>query len=284
MTEHAYDIPQAAQPSRVRRTVAAVAAGLVFVAGGGAAGATAIYLVDHHSTSASASAGSGTPVRTVAASTNTSVTAVVAAVDPVVVSIAVTGSRESDEGSGIVLTANGLILTNNHVISAAESGGTVTVTFSDGTTANATVVASDMSEDLAIVQATGVSGRTVATFGNSDSLQVGDSVVAIGNELGLANSASAGIVSALHRKVSVAAGNNTPMAGQRSSGTTYANAVQTDAAINEGDSGGALFNLQGQVIGIDSAIATASDGSSGSVGIGFAIAINDAKAFIAANT
>jgi putative serine protease PepD len=115
-------------------------------------------------------------------------------------------------------------------------------------------------------------------------LQVGDGVVAIGNELGLANSASAGIVSALHRHVSVASDENTPMAGERSTGTTYASTIQTDAAINEGDSGGALFNMQGQVVGIDSAIATATDGSSGSVGIGFAIAINDASSFIADNT
>lgn len=283
MTDQEYGVHPAVRPACIRRAVAAVAAGLVFVAGGGAAGATAIYLVDHRSASSRGTT-TGTPVRTVVAATNTSVATVVAAVDPVVVSLTVTGAREADEGSGIVLTADGLILTNNHVVSAADSGGSVAVTFSDGTTANATVVAADTSHDLAIVKAGGVSGRATATLGDSGSLQVGDSVVAIGNELGLANSASAGIVSALHRTVSVAADTNTPMTGERSSGTTYADAIQTDAAINEGDSGGALFNLHGQVIGINSAIATASADSSGSVGIGFAIAIDDAKSFIAAHT
>ena len=283
MTEQRYEVLQAVRPSRGRRIVAGVAAGLALTAGGGAAGAAAIYAADHKSTSASGSS-AATQVQTVVDSSNTSISTVVKAVDSVVVSLTVAGTQGTDDGSGVVLSSEGVILTNNHVVSAAASGGKVTVTFSDGTTADATVIAADTSEDLAIVKAIGVSGRTTATFGDSDSLAVGDTVVAIGNELGLSNSASAGIVSALHRKVSVAAADNTPMAGQRSSGTTYANAIQTDAAINEGDSGGALFNLQGQVIGIDSAIATASDGSSGSVGIGFAIAINDAKSFISANT
>jgi putative serine protease PepD len=256
-----------------------------------AVGAAAVALGDHGkaTTAANATAASA-PIQTVVNSSNASIATLVKAVDPVVVSLTVTGGNEEDEGSGIVLQSDGVILTNNHVISAAENGGTVEVTFTDGSSAPATIVAADASEDLAIVKATGVSGLATAVLADSGSVQVGDTVVAIGNELGLSNSVSSGIVSALHRKVSVASDENTPMTGgrnygsQSSSGTTYSNAIQTDAAINQGDSGGALFNMQGQVIGIDSAIATGDSGSSGSVGVGFAIAINDAKAFITANS
>ena len=282
--------PGPASAARRRRLVGAAAA-LVIAVAGGAVGAAAIGLSDHGRSDSASTASSGTPVQTVVNSSNTSVVNLVKAVDPVVVSLTVTGGNQADEGSGIVLKSNGLILTNNHVISAAEGGGTVTVTFSNGESAKATIVAADASKDLAIVQAAGVSGRPTATLADSSTVRVGDSVIAIGNELGLSNSVSSGIVSALHRKVSVASDQNTPMngsgrnfGGSGSAGTTYANAIQTDAAINQGDSGGALFNMQGQVIGIDSAIATASDGSSGSVGIGFAIASNDAQTFIKANS
>ncbi|HEY1488863.1 MAG TPA: trypsin-like peptidase domain-containing protein [Micromonosporaceae bacterium] len=276
---------------RGRRVVIAALAALAIAAAGGAAGAAAVGLSDHGNTASTANTSAATPVQTVVNSSNTSVANLVKAVDPEVVSLTVTSGNSEDEGSGIVLKSNGVILTNNHVISAAENGGTIQVAFTDGTSAPATIVAADASEDLAIVKAGGVSGLATATLADSGSVKVGDTVVAIGNELGLSNSVSAGIVSALHRKVSVAAEDNTPLPGfgqdsgqDGSSGTTYPNAIQTDASINEGDSGGALFNMQGQVIGIDSAIATGSGGSSGSVGVGFAIAINDAKAFIAANS
>ena len=255
---------------RGRRVVAGTLAAVAIAAVGGVAGAAAVGFGRNNSQTPSSSNSAATPVQTVVNSSNASITNVVKAVDPVVVSLTVKGANEEDEGSGIVLKSTGLILTNNHVISAAEDGGTVMVTFTDGKTANATIVAADASEDLAIVQASGVSGLPVAT---------------------LSNSVSSGIVSALHRKISVASDDNTPMQGegrnyngQNSSGTTYSNAIQTDAAINQGDSGGALFNMQGQVIGIDSAIATGDSESSGSVGVGFAIAINDAAAFIKANS
>jgi putative serine protease PepD len=280
--------PVARGRKRGRRVLAGALAAFAIAAAGGVAGAAMIRISDRTSSSGTLNGSGATPVQTVVNSSNTSIANLVKAVDPVVVSLTVTGANQTDEGSGIVLRSNGVILTNNHVISAAENGGTVSVTFTDGKTASATIVAADASEDLAIVKAAGVSGLTTATLANSDSVRVGDSVVAIGNELGLSNSVSSGIVSALHRKVSVASDNNTPMPGfGRNSGgasTTYPNAIQTDASINQGDSGGALFNMQGQVIGIDSAIATASDGSAGSVGVGFAIAINDAGAFIRANT
>ncbi len=271
------------QPKRRRgRFVAATVTALALAVGGGFAGAYGMSQVDHGNTSTTA--GKATPVTTIANASTTSIANVVKTVDPSVVSLTVTGGRESDEGSGIVLRSDGVILTNNHVISAAENGGSITVTFTDGSTAPATIIAADTSEDLAVVKASGVTGLTAATLANSDNVAVGDSVVAIGNELGLSNSVSAGIISALHRKVSVASEQNTPFGNQGGdSGTTYPNAIQTDASINQGDSGGALFNMAGEVIGIDSAIATGSSGSTGSVGVGFAIAINDAKTFINAN-
>ena len=278
----AYAADPSRPPRRRGRFVAATVTALALAVGGGFAGAYGMNLVDHGNTSTTAN--KATPVTTIANASTTSIANVVKTVDPSVVSLTVTGGRESDEGSGIVLRSDGVILTNNHVISAAENGGSVTVTFTDGSTAPATIIAADTSEDLAIVKASGVSGLTAATLANSDKVAVGDSVVAIGNELGLSNSVSAGIVSALHRKVSVASEENTPFGNQGGdSGTTYPNAIQTDASINQGDSGGALFNMAGEVIGIDSAIATGSSGSTGSVGVGFAIAINDAKTFINAN-
>jgi putative serine protease PepD len=264
---------------RGRRIAVASIAALVIAAGGGVAGAAGVHALDHSSATAALNA---TPVQTVAGTS--SIADVVAAVDQEVVSITVQGQQSADEGSGVVVRSDGLILTNNHVIAAAANGGTVQVTLNNGKTVNATVVKADANEDLALIQAQGVSGLRAATFGNSDNLQIGDTVIAIGNELGLPNSVSAGIVSALHRKVTVAG--ESPNGGfgafaQQSSGTTYNDAIQTDASVNQGDSGGALFNLSGQVIGINSAIATAAGGSTGSVGIGFAISSNTAKAFVA---
>jgi putative serine protease PepD len=273
-------------PARPRRGGRMVVAALAVAVLGGAAGAGGAFFLDRSSTTTTPASSGSTAVRTVASPRGTTTVAdVVSKVDAEVVSLTVTGDRESDLGSGVVIRPDGLILTNNHVVAAAENGGTISVTFTDGTTAPATIVSADASEDLALVQARGVSGRSVATFGNSDSLEIGDTVIAIGNELGLPNSVSAGIVSALHRKVSVASDDSSSPFGQGGgTSTTYDDAIQTDAAINQGDSGGALFNTAGQVVGIDSAIATGSDSSTGSVGIGFAIASNDVTAFIAQAT
>lgn len=254
-----------------RRLAVAGVTAIVLAAGGGFAGAAGIHAFDQTSTSNAAQA---TSVQTVAGAK--SIADVVAAVDRQVVSITVRGQQQADEGSGVVVRGDGLILTNNHVVAAAAGGGSIQVTFTDGQTASATLVKADPREDLALIQAQGVSGLKAATFGDSDNLQVGDTVIAIGNELGLSNSVSAGIVSALHRQVTV--GGDQPVA--QSSGTTYKDAIQTDASTNQGDSGGALFNLAGQVVGINSAIATGSSGSTGSVGIGFAISSNDAQKFI----
>jgi len=194
-----------------------------------------------------------------------SVAGVAAKVQPSVVDI----STGTGEGSGVIMSADGAILTNNHVVEGAR-GDQLEVTFADGKTAKATVVGTDPRGDLAVIKAQGVSGLTAATFGNSDDMQVGDTVLALGSPLGLQGSVTLGIVSALHRTIS---------AGSESGGAqqSIGEAIQTDAAINPGNSGGALVNLNGQVIGINTAIATSGQGASGNIGVGFAIASNKAK-------
>src|SRR5471030_2263620 len=172
------------------------------------------------------------------------------------------------------MTSDGSILTNNHVIaSAASGGGTITVTFSNGKTAKAKIVGRDTSTDLAVIKASGVSGLKPATFGNSDSVHVGDTVLAIGSPLGLEGSVSAGIISALHRPVDVGSdqqqqqnqfgdpfGDQQQQQSQGSPSTVLNDAIQTDAPISPGNSGGPLVDAQGQVIGINSAIASLSSG------------------------
>lgn len=198
---------------------------------------------------------------------------VAAAVQPSVVSIAVRGAGGGGEGSGVILTSDGTILTNNHVAEGGADGGTVTVTFSDGKTAEATILGRDAGSDLAVIKAKNVSGLTAATLGDDRLLHVGDTVLAIGSPLGLEGSVSAGIVSALHRPVPIG---NAASGGPGSLG----NAIQTDAPINPGNSGGALVDMNGRVIGINTAIATlgaGGRGQSGSIGVGFAIPITSAK-------
>jgi putative serine protease PepD len=145
----------------------------------------------------------------------------------------------------------------------------VTVTFSDGKTAKATIAGTDPRGDLAVIKAQGVTGLTAAKFGNSDDMQVGDTVLALGSPLGLQGSVTAGIVSAIGRTIDEG--------GPGGPGGTIGNAIQTDAAINPGNSGGALVNLAGEVIGINTAIATSGQGAAGNIGVGFAIASNTAK-------
>src|SRR5450631_3541120 len=208
-----------------------------------------------------------------------SVEQVAATLLPSVVSILSTSSNSAGEGSGVILSAGGLILTNNHVIDGATS---LKVQFNDGTTAAATVVGADPTDDLAVITAAGVSGLTPATLGTSADLKIGQGVVAVGSPLGLSATVTSGIVSALNRPVrtSSAEEQQTPDQGQSqdpfqgqgqgqgqgSTGTsqdTVMNAVQTDAAINPGNSGGPLVDMSGQVIGINSAIASLSSTAGG---------------------
>jgi S1-C subfamily serine protease len=187
---------------------------------------------------------------------------------PSVVSIDVKGNGSEDEGTGMILTKGGLVVTNNHVIAAAVNGGTITITRS-GTTKSepATLVGTNPIDDVALIQITGAKNLPVVTFGNSNALEAGDSVVAIGNALGLAAgtpTVTQGIVSALGRTVT---------AGTSTSSETLNNMIQTDAAINPGNSGGPLLDSSGDVIGMNTAVAgTLSDGET-SQNIGFAIPV-----------
>jgi putative serine protease PepD len=228
-----------------------------------------------------------------------SVEQVAAKVVPSVVKLETKLGRASEEGSGIILSEDGLILTNSHVVSAIGGDGgpkappgppsplpgqsadpsikpggkTTVVSFADGRTAPFTIVGTDPSSDIAVVRAEGVSGLTPITLGSSASLRVGQDVVAIGSPLGLEGTVTTGIVSALNRPV--AAG------GDATNQNTVLDAIQTDAAINPGNSGGALVNMAGELVGVNSAIATLGGDSpqsqSGSIGLGFAIPVDQAK-------
>ncbi|MBM9468474.1 S1C family serine protease [Nakamurella leprariae] len=200
---------------------------------------------------------------------------------PSVVSVLAGSATSQGEGSGVILSSDGLILTNNHVINGATQ---LQVRFNDGTTADATVIGTDPTDDLAVIKAVNVSGLTAATLGSSDDLQVGQEVVAIGSPLGLSATVTSGIVSALDRPVRTGSAQQeqqSPFDRGQSTTTsqdTVMNAIQTDAAINPGNSGGALVDMNGAVIGINSAIAsTASSGEAGNIGVGFAIPIDQAK-------
>ncbi len=203
-----------------------------------------------------------------------SVEAVAASVLPSVVKINVNNAQQEGSGSGIIISSDGEVLTNNHVASVAGQGGQISVSFNDGSTKRARVVGTDPLTDLAVVKAEGVSGLRPATIGKSADLSVGENVVAIGSPFGLEATVTSGIVSALNRPVSVSSADSQGVpgqSGQSSQDTTYP-AIQTDAAINPGNSGGPLVDLNGDVVGINSSIRTASDASSGgSIGLGFAI-------------
>jgi putative serine protease PepD len=237
------------------RRLAGSAALLALIAGGGTAGGAVAdhYLAGHPAVAGTSSAVATTPISTAAGTTD--LAAIVKSVQPSIVTVTVDGDNETSLGSGVVVGSNGLILTNNHVI---DSQGTVSVRLSSGKTVPAKVVATDTTHDLALVQASGLTGLTPVTFGTNSSVAVGDTVLAFGAPLGLENTVTSGIVSALDRSVDTGS--------EKLSGL-----FQTDAAINEGNSGGALVDTSGHVIGINVAIATASEQSSGSIGVGFAI-------------
>jgi putative serine protease PepD len=206
-----------------------------------------------------------------------------ATVLPSVVSITFEAGRGSGSGSGIVLSEDGQILTNNHVVAEAANGdGSLSVTFSDGSTADAEIVGRDPASDLAVIQAEDVSGLTPATLGSSDDLNVGDTVLAIGSPLGLDGSVTSGIVSAVGRAITLGQEEQSPFGpGERNqSPAAVIDAIQTDAAINPGNSGGALVNTDGQVVGINTAIASLAQGTTsqgGNIGVGFAIPIDAAR-------
>ena len=251
-----------------------------------AAGTTAVVTGADSPSPAASSATStvnraaGTGPGPVAAGTGTGTavnwTGVASAVEPSVVAISVSSQRGGAEGSGVILDSAGRVLTNNHVVSGARQGGQLKVTLSDGRSYPATVVGTDPSTDLAVIIMKGADNLTPAKLGDSDAVQVGAPVMAVGNPLGLAGTVTTGIVSALDRPVTTANNDaqNSAVGGDR----VVTNAIQTDAAVNPGNSGGALVDSTGRVIGIPSSIASLGSGSaSGSIGLGFSIPINEAK-------
>jgi putative serine protease PepD len=250
---------------------ALLAAGLV----GGGVGAVVTNQLDNNTTTVSST--SGSPVQTVprGAGDLGSVSEVAATVLPSVVSIEVSGNGQAGEGSGVVISADGKILTNNHVVAAAADGGQLRVTFNDGSTAPAQILGRDPKSDIAVIKVDRTD-LTAAKLGDPADLAVGEQVVAIGSPLGLQGTVTTGIVSALNRPVTIGTENGF---GQQD-GNTVIDAIQTDAAINPGNSGGALVNMNGEVIGINTAIASLQSGSggqAGSIGVGFAIPIDQAR-------
>jgi putative serine protease PepD len=249
----------------------------------GAAGFTAVDdLVGNDTTATSPSSSESSSVvdqKDVAPSAD-SVEAVARKVLPSVVKINVTGSQEQGSGSGIIISSDGEILTNNHVASVAGRGGSITVNFNDGSAKRARIIGTDPQTDLAVIKAEGVSGLTPATIGRSDKISVGENVVAIGSPFGLQATVTSGIVSAVNRPVSVQPEQTDLAPGETAPTDTTYPAIQTDAAINPGNSGGPLVDLHGNVVGINSSIRTASSGgldesSGGSIGLGFAIPIDN---------
>ncbi|GLZ38989.1 serine protease PepD [Actinokineospora sp. NBRC 105648] len=266
--------------NRIRRGAVALVAAGVLGAGllGGAAGA---LIGSDGAATPVASATTTQSAQTASVSTPTDVSAIVAKVMPSVVQVNVRTANAQGIGSGVILSADGRILTNYHVVDGAR---TISITFSDGKTADAQVVGTDASADLAVVQAEGVSGLTAAELGDSSQVRVGDEVIAVGSPAGLQGTVTTGIVSALDREVNIPSESDSRSVRGGAGSTVSYKAIQTDASINQGNSGGPLFDTAGRVIGINSAIyspVSSADGSAGSVGIGFSIPIDTAKQVIA---
>jgi putative serine protease PepD len=269
--------PYAVPPRRPRQSRSGPALLLAAVLAGGLAGvggAAAYTSIAEPTTTPVVDALKGSPSADAEASDaapDGSVEAVASEVLPSVVKIDVASGATQGSGSGIILTSDGTILTNNHVVEIAEDGGQIAVSFNDGTTAEAEIVGTDPLTDLAVIKAEDVSGLKPADLGSSGAVDVGEEVVAVGSPFGLESTVTSGIVSAIHRPVSAG---DVPGAD-----STIFPAIQTDAAINPGNSGGPLVNMQGEVIGINTAIRSTSSlsGTAGSIGLGFAIPIDEAE-------
>lgn len=291
--------------SGIKPFIVPMAAALVVggILGGAAGAGVAILLNGSNATNSSVSQNAGIVVNDKSAVT--AITGVVAKASPSVVTISATGTSTAGTGSGVILSADGYVLTNNHVatLDGASANPTITVEDSVGHIYKATIVGTDPTVDLAVLKLKDASGLTPIEWADSSKLNVGDTTVAMGAPLGLSNTVTSGIVSALHRSIQVASsavtsGGATDNQQQQSpwnlfnfdfgngSNTQQAQnyisipVVQTDAAINPGNSGGALLDIQGRLIGINVAIAgtgNSSSGQSGSIGVGFALPSNLAK-------
>ena len=252
------------RPTRARGwlLVAVVAAAI-----GGGVGAGVTAALDKNGTAPTIQV-SRTPPGPAYLSGTASIPKLVTAVVPAVVSIDVQNGGEEDQGTGMIISSDGEVVTNNHVIALAVGGGSISVTESGKTAAQpATLIGADPGNDLALLQVTGASGLPTVTLGDSNLLQVGDAVVAIGNALGLqagTPTVTEGIVSALGRTVTAGSGTG-------SASETLTNMIQTDAAINPGNSGGPLIDTAGQVIGMNTAVAGTTGDGSNAQNIGFAI-------------
>ena len=201
---------------------------------------------------------------------NTSVSAVAGELLPSTVQILAKSGEASGTGSGFILDSAGHVVTNNHVVTAAADNGEIRVVDFQGRTHEATIVGRSAVYDLAVLQVDGVRKLEPASLGASEDLLVGDQVIAFGAPLGLSQTVTSGIVSALNRPVTT---------GSNRDESSFINAVQTDAAINPGNSGGPLVNISGQVVGVNSAIATTGGllQEAGNIGVGFAIPIEQVK-------
>ncbi|MBW8738395.1 MAG: trypsin-like peptidase domain-containing protein [Streptomyces turgidiscabies] len=295
--------PAAEHRKRAKGPFALLAAVAIVAAavGGGTA-----YGIQELTNSGATVTSSSTSTNVVPSSAKGTVAGVASAVSPSIVEINAASNAGSSTGSGVITTSDGEIITNNHVIAGASS---VKVSTSDGRTYTAKVVGTDSKKDLALIKLENASGLKVATLGDSAGVRVGDQVVAIGSPEGLTGTVTSGIVSALNRDVTVATeggqgqqqqqqqqggrGGGWPFefGGQEFNGdtgesTTTYKALQTDASLNPGNSGGALIDMNGNIVGINSAMYSASSSSSeagnpGSAGLGFAIPINTVKSDLA---
>ncbi|MET7278383.1 trypsin-like peptidase domain-containing protein [Kribbella sp. NPDC005582] len=261
------------KPKRMGLAIVAATALLVGAAGG--VGAAAVYSATNDTgASPSVTAPLNGNQAAPASAPDGSVQNAAAKVLGSVVKIAVATQQGAATGSGIVISKDGLIVTNNHVVAGAGQGAKITVILNDGKTVPATVKGLDPLTDLAVIHAE-ATDLTPATLGSSGKLAVGQGVVAIGSPFGLQSTVTSGIVSALDRPVT--------SGDEEQNSTTVFPAIQTDAAINPGNSGGALIDLAGQVVGINSAIKTAGgsgQSAGGNIGLGFAIPIDQAKPII----
>jgi hypothetical protein len=267
--------PPQAQQVKERRTIgllpAAALALVAAIAAGSIAGVYATRWASNSDTTSVAESLKEPASRGKPQAEAGTVQAVAEAVQPAVVSIRLLTEDNAVSGSGSIISQDGYVLTNNHVVEGAADGrAEMTVTLQDGSIHRAKFVAGDSNTDVAVIKVEDVSNMPTIAIGNSDDLAVGQNVVAIGAPLGLEQTVTTGIVSALNRPVRAGEGGE----------ATIIDAIQTDAAINPGNSGGPLVNMNGELIGMNSVIAsTTSSGSeeAGSIGLGFAIPANFAR-------
>ena len=273
------DLPPAPQPPRKKsnagKIVALLAGAGIIALMASMVGGTVGYVIARETLPRTVAAATTTTTSAIAEGSPSaqpgSIADIAARVQPAVVQLNVTGDGGGGTGSGFLISSDGYLITNNHVAGGAGANGAIEVVFSDGTKAKGTLIGANQNYDLAVVKVDKTNVPTVP-LGSSAGLKVGDSVIAVGSPLGLQGTVTTGIVSALDRPVTAG--------GESGGDVSFIDAIQTDAAINPGNSGGPLLNGAGEVIGVNSAIASmgsTSGGQPGSIGLGFAIPIDTAK-------